>query len=50
MPSYPRSELEETMQRWLDLNQSCEEQMICASRPDLGTVESVRYRTLHLDR
>ena len=27
MPSYPRSELEETMQRWLDLNQSCEEQL-----------------------
>jgi hypothetical protein len=27
VPSYPRSELEETMQLWLDLNQKCEEEL-----------------------
>jgi hypothetical protein len=27
MPSFPRSELEEMMQRWLDINRRCEEQL-----------------------
>jgi len=27
VPSYPRSEIEETMQRWLDLNRTCEENL-----------------------
>ena len=27
MPSYPRSELEETMQLWLELNRKCEEEL-----------------------
>ncbi len=27
MPSYPRHELEEMMQRWVDLNRRCEEQL-----------------------
>ena len=27
MPSFPRSELEEMMQRWLDINRRCEQQL-----------------------
>ena len=27
MPSFPRSELEEMMQRWLEINRRCEEQL-----------------------
>ena len=27
MPSYPRRELEEMMQRWLDINQRCEAEL-----------------------
>jgi len=31
-------------------DQSCEEQIICTSRPDLGTVEPACYWALHFDR
>ncbi len=40
MPSYPRSELEEMMQRWLDLNQRCEEALDWLPLADMYTEDA----------
>src|SRR5664280_74118 len=40
MPSFPRSELEEMMQRWLDLNQRCEEQLDWLPLADMYTEDA----------
>ena len=40
MPSYPRSELEEAMQRWLDLNKTCEEELNWLPLADMFTEDA----------
>ena len=40
MPSYPRRELEETMQLWLDLNQKCEEELNWLALADMFTEDA----------
>ncbi len=40
MPSYPRHELEETMQRWLDLNRKCEEELNWLALADMFTEDA----------
>src|ERR1700735_5132581 len=40
MPSFPRSELEEMMQRWLDINRRCEEQLDWTPMADLYTEDA----------
>ena len=40
MPSYPRSELEEAMQRWLDLNKKCEEELNWLPLADMFTEDA----------
>src|SRR5664279_1565526 len=40
MPSFPRSELEEMMQRWLDLNQRCEGQLDWLPLADMYTEDA----------
>ncbi len=40
MPSFPRSELEEMMQRWLDINRRCEEQLDWTPMADMYTEDA----------
>jgi hypothetical protein len=40
VPSYPRRELEETMQRWLDLNKTCEEELNWLPLADMFTEDA----------
>ncbi len=40
MPAFPRSELEETMERWLDINKRCEEQLDWLPMADMYTEDA----------
>jgi hypothetical protein len=40
MPSFPRAELEEMMQRWLDINRSCEETLDWCPMADFYTEDA----------
>jgi hypothetical protein len=40
MPAFPRSELEEMMQRWLDINRRCEEQLDWKPMADMFTEDA----------
>src|SRR6202034_3237812 len=40
MPKFPRQELEEMMQRWLDINHRCEQQLDWAPMADMYTEDA----------
>jgi len=40
MPSFPRSELEEMMRRWLDINRRCEENLDWKPMADMYTEDA----------